>query len=161
MFAQCSNHPREYTWIHKFGNWPDDNVPHATYLLKPNALTKLFQTFAQWYADRLGYTQIHRFGNWPIDNALHTILELVDSPRDLLWEILKDKLKSKRPEVIINMQGCSHHHPWVKTIKLHDAKPFFVQTTWTLLGLYSDFTRTLLGLYSDSTRTLLGLYLDW
>jgi len=84
----------------------------SAFLLKPTALTKLFQTFAQRYADRPGgYTRIHKFGNRPGDNAPHAILELVDSPRDLRWEltsravgweILKDKLKNKRPEAIIN-----------------------------------------------------------
>ena len=84
----------------------------SSFLLKPIALTKLFQTFAQRYADRPGgYTRIHKFGNRPGDNAPHAILELVDSPRDLRWEmtsravgweILKDKLQNKRPEAIIN-----------------------------------------------------------
>ena len=84
----------------------------SSFLLKPTALTKLFQTFAQRYADRPGgYTRIHKFGNRPGDNAPHAILELVDSPRDLRWEltsraigweILKDKLKGKRPEAIMN-----------------------------------------------------------
>jgi large subunit ribosomal protein L17 len=84
----------------------------SSFLLKPTALTKLFQTFAQRYADRPGgYTRIHKFGNRPGDNAPHAILELVDSPRDLRWEltsraigweILKDKLKGKRPEAVIN-----------------------------------------------------------
>ena len=76
------------------------------------ALTKLFETFAQRYANRPGgYTRIHKFGNRPGDNAPHAILELVDSPRDLRWEltsravgweILKEKLKIKSPEAIIN-----------------------------------------------------------
>ena len=84
----------------------------SSFLLKPTALTKLFETFAQRYANRPGgYTRIHKFGNRPGDNAPHAILELVDNPRDLRWEmtsraigweILKDKLKSKRPEAIIN-----------------------------------------------------------
>ena len=92
-----------------------DNGSHtraSSFLLKPIALTKLFQTFAQRYANRPGgYTRIHKFGNRPGDNAPHAILELVDSPRDLRWEltsravgweILRDKLNSKRPEAIIN-----------------------------------------------------------
>ena len=84
----------------------------SSFLLKPLALTKLFETFAQRYADRPGgYTRIHKFGNRPGDNAPHAILELVDSPRDLRWEltsraigweILKDKLTKKKPEAIIN-----------------------------------------------------------
>jgi len=84
----------------------------SSFLLKPLALTKLFETFSQRYADRPGgYTRIHKFGNRPGDNAPHAILELVDSPRDLRWEltsraigweILKDKLKNKKPEAIIN-----------------------------------------------------------
>jgi large subunit ribosomal protein L17 len=92
-----------------------DNGSHSrasAFLLKPTALTKLFSTFAQRYADRPGgYTRIHKFGNRQGDNAPHAILELVDNPRDLRWEmtsraagweLLRDKLKHQRPEGIIN-----------------------------------------------------------
>ncbi|KAJ7070948.1 mitochondrial ribosomal protein L17 [Mycena amicta] len=81
-------------------------------LLKPELVPKLFTTFAQRYAQRPGgYTRIHKFGNRPGDNAPHAILELVDNPRDIRWEItsravgwdlLRDKLKSKKPVAIIN-----------------------------------------------------------
>jgi len=91
-----------------------DNGAHSrasAFLLKPTALTKLFSTFAQRYADRPGgYTRIHKFGNRQGDNAPHAILELVDNPRDLRWEmtsraagweLLRDKLKHQRPEGIM------------------------------------------------------------
>jgi len=84
----------------------------SSFLLKPIATTKLFSTFAQRYADRPGgYTRIHKFGNRIGDNAPHAILELVDNPRDLRWELtsravgwelLRDKLRTKRPQQVLN-----------------------------------------------------------
>jgi len=92
-----------------------DQAAHAraaALLLKPDLLPKLFTTFAKRYAQRPGgYTRIHKFGNRAGDHAPHAILELVDNPRDIRWEItsravgwdlLRDKLKSKRPVSIIN-----------------------------------------------------------
>lgn len=85
-----------------------DNGAHArasAFLLKPNIVSKLFMTFAQRYADRPGgYTRIHKFGTRQGDNAPHAILELVDNPRDLKWEmttravgmdLLRTRLESK------------------------------------------------------------------
>jgi len=84
----------------------------SAFLLKPDMLSKLFGTFAARYANRPGgYTRIHKFGNRPGDNAPRAILELVDNPRDLRWEmtsravgweILREKLKSQKPLSIIN-----------------------------------------------------------
>ncbi|KAF8898654.1 ribosomal protein L17 [Infundibulicybe gibba] len=75
----------------------------SAFILKPSILPKLFGTFAERYAQRPGgYTRIHKFGNRKGDNAPQAILELVDNPRDLRWEItsraigwemLKEKLK--------------------------------------------------------------------
>ncbi|KAF7339391.1 hypothetical protein MSAN_02153000 [Mycena sanguinolenta] len=92
-----------------------DQAAHArasALLLKPELLPKLFTTFAKRYAQRPGgYTRIHKFGNRPGDNAPHAVLELVDNPRDIRWEItsravgwdlLRNKLKSKKPVAIIN-----------------------------------------------------------
>jgi len=79
----------------------------SAFLLKPQVLPKLFETFASRYADRPGgYTRIHKFGNRPGDNAPVAILELVDNPKDLRWEItaraigrevLQDKLRVEKP----------------------------------------------------------------
>jgi large subunit ribosomal protein L17 len=84
----------------------------SAFLLKPELLPKLFGTFAERYAERPGgYTRIHKFGNRPGDNAPRAILELVDNPRDLRWEltaravgreVLKEKLKTRTPVSIIN-----------------------------------------------------------
>ncbi|KAK7064151.1 ribosomal protein L17 [Favolaschia claudopus] len=92
-----------------------DQAAHArasALLLKPDLLPKLFTTFAKRYALRPGgYTRIHKFGNRPGDHAPQAVLELVDNPRDLRWEItsravgwdlLRQKLKSKKPVAIIN-----------------------------------------------------------
>ncbi|CAK5280257.1 unnamed protein product [Mycena citricolor] len=91
---------------------PPAHAQAAALLLKPELLPKLFGTFAQRYADRPGgYTRIHKFGNRPGDDAPHAILELVDNPRDIRWEmtsravgwdLLRDKLKTKKPATIIN-----------------------------------------------------------
>jgi len=85
-----------------------DNGSHArasAFLLKPDIVSKLFSIFAQRYADRPGgYTRIHKFGTRQGDNAPHAILELVDNPRDLKWQmttravgmdLLRTRLKSK------------------------------------------------------------------
>ncbi|KAF5390287.1 hypothetical protein D9757_002852 [Collybiopsis confluens] len=87
-----------------------DRAAHAkasAFLLKPQMLPKLFGTLANRYAQRPGgYTRIHKFGNRPGDNAPAAILELVDNPRDLRWEItsraigrevLQEKLHDKKP----------------------------------------------------------------
>ncbi|RDB29186.1 50S ribosomal protein L17 [Hypsizygus marmoreus] len=84
----------------------------SAFLLQPSLVPKLFGTFAKRYADRPGgYTRIHKFGNRPGDNAPRAILELVDNPRDLRWEMtsraigwemLQEKLKSQKPLSIIN-----------------------------------------------------------
>jgi len=81
-------------------------------LLKPQLLPKLFDTFSKRYARRPGgYTRIHKFGNRIGDNAPHAVLELVDNPRDIRWEmtsravgwdLLREKLKNKKPVAIIN-----------------------------------------------------------
>ncbi|KAF8912742.1 ribosomal protein L17 [Gymnopilus junonius] len=87
----------------------------SAFLLKPTVLPKLFSTFAQRYADRPGgYTRIHKFGNRKGDNAPHAILELVDNPRDLRWEmtsravgreIVKNNLRKDSFENILNEGG--------------------------------------------------------
>jgi hypothetical protein len=91
-----------------------DQAAHArasAFLLKPELLPKVFGTFAERYADRPGgYTRIHKYGNRLGDNAPHAILELVDNPRDLRWEmtaravgreVLKEKLKIRSPTSVI------------------------------------------------------------
>lgn len=91
----------------------------SAFLLQPALVPKLFETFAKRYADRPGgYTRIHKFGNRPGDNAPRAILELVDNPRDLRWEItsraigwemLKEKLKVQKTISIINSGAQDIH----------------------------------------------------
>ncbi|THH28075.1 hypothetical protein EUX98_g6120 [Antrodiella citrinella] len=58
------------------------------FLLNPQLVPKVFSTLAERYASRAGgYTRIHKYGNRPGDNAPVAILELVDNPRDIKFEM--------------------------------------------------------------------------
>ncbi|KAL5533890.1 hypothetical protein ACEPAG_350 [Sanghuangporus baumii] len=58
------------------------------FLLRHTLIPKVFGALAHRYANRPGgYTRIHKFGNRKGDNAPHAILELVDNPRDLKFEM--------------------------------------------------------------------------
>jgi len=58
------------------------------FILKPSLVPKVFGEFAKRYSDRPGgYTRIHKYGNRQGDNAPHAILELVDNPRDIRYEM--------------------------------------------------------------------------
>lgn len=82
------------------------------FVLKPNVLPKLFETFAQRYANRPGgYTRIHRIDNRTGDNAPMALLELVDNPRDFKLEmtaravgrdLLTEKLRWNSPRGVLN-----------------------------------------------------------
>ena len=95
-------------------------------------MPKLFNTFAERYADRPGgYTRIHKFGNRPGDNAPRAILELVDNPRDLRWEmtaravgreVLKEKLGLTEPASIIK-RGADGIHEIVANRSSNLDKP--------------------------------------
>ncbi|KAH8119821.1 ribosomal protein L17 [Phellopilus nigrolimitatus] len=80
------------------------------FLLQHTLIPKVFGMLAHRYAHRPGgYTRIHKFGNRRGDNAPHAILELVDNPRDLRfemtaravgWELLGNAL-SRGPQHVI------------------------------------------------------------
>ncbi|KAG6911900.1 hypothetical protein DXG01_000147 [Tephrocybe rancida] len=79
----------------------------SAFLLQSSLVPKLFTTFAERYANRPGgYTRIHKLGNRLGDNAPRAVLELVDNPRDLRWEMtsraigremVKERLKGHTP----------------------------------------------------------------
>ncbi|KAJ3559771.1 hypothetical protein NM688_g140 [Phlebia brevispora] len=81
------------------------------FVLEPEVLPKLFGPLAQRYAGRVGgYTRVHKYGNRPGDNAPHAILELVDNPRDIKfemtartigWEVLGKRLGQSGPQGLI------------------------------------------------------------
>lgn len=71
----------------KKGTMPAYRQANA-FILKPQLVPKVFGPFAKRYEERPGgYTRIHKFGNRQGDNAPHAILELVDNPRDLRFEM--------------------------------------------------------------------------
>ncbi|TCD61319.1 hypothetical protein EIP91_008647 [Steccherinum ochraceum] len=82
------------------------------FLLKAQLTPKVFSTLAERYAEREGgYTRIHKFGNRPGDNAPHAILELVDNPRDIKfemtaravgWDLLGKRAAQEGPQAAIN-----------------------------------------------------------
>lgn len=82
------------------------------FLLEPKLTPKVFDELAQRYENRVGgYTRIHKFGNREGDNAPHAILELVDNPRDLkfemtaravAWELLGKKVEQVGPKVALD-----------------------------------------------------------
>ena len=58
------------------------------FILRPSLVPKVFGEFAKRYANRPGgYTRIHKYGNRQGDNAPHAILELVDNPQDIRYEM--------------------------------------------------------------------------
>ncbi|KIP12422.1 hypothetical protein PHLGIDRAFT_97717 [Phlebiopsis gigantea 11061_1 CR5-6] len=83
-----------------------------SFLLEPKLTPKVFKELAQRYADRVGgYTRIHKFGNRPGDNAPTAVLELVDNPRDLkfemtaravAWELLSKKVQQVGPKTALD-----------------------------------------------------------
>ncbi|KAI0305490.1 mitochondrial ribosomal protein L17 [Multifurca ochricompacta] len=83
----------------------------AGFLLLPSLTPKVFETLAARYASRPGgYTRIHKFGNRPGDNAPHAVLELVDGPRDLKfemaaratgWDVLSSRLQSQSARALV------------------------------------------------------------
>lgn len=82
------------------------------FLLKSQLTPKVFSTLAERYASRPGgYTRIHKFGNRPGDNAPQAILELVDNPRDLKfemtaravgWDLVGQQLAGTGAKTIVN-----------------------------------------------------------
>ena len=71
----------------KKGDLPAYHRANA-FLLEPRLTPKVFKELAERYKDRVGgYTRIHKYGNRPGDNAPHAILELVDNPHDLKFEM--------------------------------------------------------------------------
>ncbi|KAI5121820.1 hypothetical protein M0805_003256 [Coniferiporia weirii] len=86
------------------------------FLLKHTLIPKVFGLLAHRYAHRPGgYTRVHKFGNRKGDNAPHAILELVDNPRDLRfdmtaravgWELFGNAVSKGSQNVIANgLQG--------------------------------------------------------
>ncbi|KAN0125316.1 Ribosomal protein L17 [Lactarius tabidus] len=83
----------------------------AGFLLQPSLTPKVFETLAARNAKRPGgYTRIHKFGNRQGDNAPHAVLELVDGPRDLKfemaaratgWDVLSGRLKDQSARALV------------------------------------------------------------
>ncbi|KAH8102444.1 mitochondrial ribosomal protein L17 [Cristinia sonorae] len=82
------------------------------FLLKGQLTPKVFSTLAERYANREGgYTRIHKYGNRPGDNAPQAILELVDNPRDIKfemtaravgWDLVGRRVAQSDPRTVVN-----------------------------------------------------------
>lgn len=108
------------------------------FLLNHGLIQKVFGPLAQRYISRPGgYTRIHKFGNRKGDNAPHAILELVDNPRDLKfdmtaravgWELLGNAAAGGSTNVIANgipsAEAVIRQEKWRATAKpgyLHEG----------------------------------------
>lgn len=98
-------------------------------MLNHGLIQKVFGPLAQRYVSRPGgYTRIHKFGNRKGDNAPHAILELVDNPRDLKfdmtaravgWELLGNAMASGSNNVVAN--GVPSAEPVIRLEKMRDT----------------------------------------
>ncbi|KAF9822056.1 hypothetical protein IEO21_00050 [Rhodonia placenta] len=142
------------------------------FLLKPALLPKVFKDFAQRYADRPGgYTRIHKFGNRPGDNAPHAILELVDNPRDLRfemtaravgWELLGKRLGPGGPKALAR-SGITDLEQIVekeRTLGPDQRGELRAKTRWNVQKLLrfrsADAAATLVAKAEDHADTLLA-----
>jgi hypothetical protein len=83
----------------------------SAFLLQPSLTPKVFETLAARYAARPGgYTRIHKYGRRQGDNAPHAIVELVDGPKDLRfemaaraagWDVLSARLKTRSARALV------------------------------------------------------------
>ncbi|OBZ79604.1 50S ribosomal protein L17 [Grifola frondosa] len=116
----------------------------TSFLLKPAMVPKLFTQLAERYAQRPGgYTRIHKFGTRPGDNAPNAILELVDNPHDLRfemtaravgWELLGKRLGPEGPKRIVD-EGIKDVHEVVlreRDIEFLQRGELRPKTRWNL-----------------------------
>jgi hypothetical protein len=129
----------------KKGDQASWNAAHS-FLLNHSIVPTLFTTYASRYSARPGgYTRIHKFGNRKGDNAPHAILELVDNPHDLKYEMTaravgkevlekKMKLDGAEPVALINsgMDGVPELVAKEKKIKFGGAGVLRPKTRWNL-----------------------------
>ena len=95
----------------------------SAFLLEPSLAPKVFETLATRYAQRAGgYTRVHKYGHRQGDNAPHAVVELVDGPRDLRfemaaraagWDVLSRRLKTRSARALVRegvVVGGQHEH---------------------------------------------------
>lgn len=114
------------------------------FLLEPRLTPKVFKTLAARYADRPGgYTRIHKFGNRQGDNAPHAVLELVDNPRDIKfdmtaravgWEVLGKKVGATSPTRLAEtgVDGIDELITRERTRAATERGDLRVKTRWSL-----------------------------
>jgi len=96
----------------------------SAFLLEPSLTPKVFSTLATRYAQRAGgYTRVHKYGHRQGDNAPHAVVELVDGPRDLRfemaaraagWDVLSRRLRTRSARALVRegvvVVGGEHEH---------------------------------------------------
>ena len=114
----------------KRGNLPAYRKANG-FILKTSLVPKVFGELAKRYADRPGgYTRIHKYGNRQGDNAPHAILELVDNPRDIRyemtamsvgWDILSKRVGQTSAKDLIN-RGATDLEELVESERNREAQ---------------------------------------
>jgi large subunit ribosomal protein L17 len=114
------------------------------FLLEPLLVPKVFKELAARYAERPGgYTRIHKFGNRPGDNAPHAILELVDNPRDIKfemtartigWEVLSKQVAKCTPQQLAETGVKGLQKVFRGELKVQSSEQGFLKekTRWNL-----------------------------
>ena len=103
------------------------SLSHQTILLSQKhdiTIPRLFDEYANRYAERPGgYTRIHFHGNRLGDNAPHAIIELVDGPQDLRFQMTASAsiraLKDPSPLFQTTVSACT------RVVRAHGAHPPF------------------------------------
>lgn len=134
---------RQIITMGKKGDLPAYQRANA-FLLEPRLTPKVFKTLAARYADRPGgYTRIHKFGNRQGDNAPHAVLELVDNPRDIKfdmtaravgWEVLGKKVGATSPTRLAEtgVDGIDELITRERTRAATERGDLRVKTRWSL-----------------------------
>ncbi|KAI0034318.1 mitochondrial ribosomal protein L17 [Vararia minispora EC-137] len=116
----------------------------AGFILKAEVTRKLFDKLGPRYSERPGgYTRIHKFGRRPGDNAPNAILELVDNPRDLKfemtaravgWDLLSDRIRKSNPQRALaeGVGGIPESIEAARIMKHEENGPIRLLTRWNL-----------------------------
>ena len=105
-----ARYERQIITLGKRGTYPAWQKASG-FLLQPSLAPKVFETLATRYAQRPGgYTRIHKYGRRQGDNAPHAVVELVDGPKDLKfemaaraagWDVLSGRLRTSSARALV------------------------------------------------------------